>query len=100
MKIATLFDPDKDSLLEGTPGRSDRLLAQRDKTLAARYFFYMRHKRVSYIKACEELSSEFFISVVQVQKVLKHNAELLQQLRTSQPDIKSLARDYPKWVWL
>lgn len=100
MKVATLFDPAKNSLLEGTPGRSERLLARRDKDLCTRYFFFMRHKRFSYLKACEELSQEFYISVIQVQKVLKSNADNLDELRKQQPTIKQLEKEYTRFTWV
>ena len=98
-KVATLFTTEIDSLLEGNAGRSERLLQLRDKALSTRYYYYMRYKHYNYIKACEELSNEFYISVIQVQKVLKANTETLQQFRTEQPTIKQLANSYAHFSW-
>jgi hypothetical protein len=98
-KVATLFDADIDSLYERTPGRSERLLQLRDKALSSRYFYYMRYKHYNYIKACEELSHEFYISVIQVQKVLKANSDILQLFKTEQPTIKQLIEQYPHFAW-
>jgi hypothetical protein len=100
MSVATLFDADIDSLYERTPGRSDRLLQLRDKALSTRYYYYMRYKHYNYIKACEELSNEFYISVIQVQKVLKANTATLQDFRKTQPNIKQLAIQYPHISWV
>ena len=97
--ISTLFNTEMDTLLEGNGGRSERLLALRDKALSTRYFYYARYKHFNYIKSCEELSNEFYISVTQVQKVLKLNTELLQSFRTEQPTIKQLAQQYPHLHW-
>ena len=94
-QIATLFNTDIDTLHEGTPGRSDRPLQLRDKALCARYFYYMRYRHFNYIKSCEELSNEFYISVVQIQKVLKNNAEVLKGYKTEQPSVKKLQQQYP-----
>lgn len=99
MSIATLFNTNIDTLHEGTPGRSDRLLQLRDKALCARYFYYMRYKHYNYIKSCEELSNEFYISVVQIQKVLKNNAEILKVYKTDQPTIKMLSSQYSHVKW-
>jgi hypothetical protein len=93
-KVATLFTTEIDTLHEGTPGRSERLLQLRDKALAARYYYYMKYKHYNYIKACEELSNEFYISVIQVSKVLKANSELLHDLKKEQPTIRQLAGQY------
>lgn len=100
MSIATLFNTEIDTLHEGTPGRSDRLLQLRDKALCARYFYYMRYKHYNYIKSCEELSNEFYISVVQIQKVLKNNAEVLKVYKTDQPTVKQLTNQYPHFCWI
>jgi hypothetical protein len=99
MSIATLFNTEIDTLLEGTPGRSDRLLQLRDKALCARYFYYMRYKHYNYIKSCEELSNEFYISVIQIQKVLKNNAETLKVYKTNQPTLKMLSQQYSHLKW-
>jgi hypothetical protein len=98
-KVATLFTTEIDTLHEGTPGRSERLLLMRDKALSTRYYYYMRYKHYNYIKACEELSNEFYISVIQVQKVLKANTETLQQFRNDQPTTKQLSQLYPHINW-
>jgi hypothetical protein len=100
MSIATLFTDPVDTLHEGTPGRSDRLLQLRDTALCARYYYYMRFKHYNYLKSCEELSNEFYISVVQIQKVLKNNAEALKVYKTEQPTIKQLSAQYPYYTWL
>lgn len=99
MSIATLFAPDIDTLMEGTPGRSDRLLQLRDKALCARYFYYMRYKHLNYLKCCEELSNEFYISVIQIQKVLKINADILKAYKTEQPTQRQLTQLYPHLIW-
>lgn len=99
VKISTLFDTELDTLHEGTPGRSERLILLRDKALSTRYYYYMRYRHYNYIKTCEELSNEFYISVIQVQKVLKVNTSQLQVFRTEQPTLKQLAQAYPFYMW-
>jgi hypothetical protein len=96
-QVATLFNTD--TILEGNNGRSERLLTMRNEALCARYYYYMRYKHYSYYKAIDELSQCFYISAVQVQKVLKLNTDKLQELKQNPLTIKQLSQQYAHIYW-
>jgi len=96
-RISNLFANEVGSVREGTPGRSRRLIDRRNEALCDRYFFHQKINHHHYAKCLEDLSNEFYLSQVEVMKILRNQATYLNQLREAPPALRQL-RD--KWPWL
>lgn len=76
---------------ENVISRADRL-AKRDRTLAARYYYWTEVKRVRFDDVEKRLADcEFFLDARTVTKILAEQEAYLNQLYRTRPSMKELA---------
>lgn len=71
-------------------GRSQKLIADRDRALIWRYYYYSEVKRLRYDDIISELSNDFFISEHTVLARLVYRGEEIQQLITKRPSLQDI----------
>lgn len=98
-KLPTFFTDEVASVREGTRGRSSRLINLRNEMMCDRFYYYQKVKHFHYAKIVDHLNQEFFISQIEVTKILARMHEYLVQLRNDQPEIKELRRRWPWVCW-
>lgn len=81
-------------------GRSSKLIALRNKALAARYYYWTVIWDRSYISVMKTLETqEFFISPQTIQAELSRNDAYLHELNKTRPEVAELAELYPGFNW-
>lgn len=98
-KVSNIFANEVASVREGSKGRSSRLIEKRNRAMCNRYYYHQKINSCHYAKCVEELSTEFFISQIEVTKILRNMAEYLNELRTQPPTIKQLRERWSFMCW-
>ncbi len=98
-RVSNLFSKEVASVREGNAGRSRRLIDLRNTALCDRYYFHQKVKHYHYAKCVEELSNEFFISQIEITKILRNQQEYLNTLRNDPPTVKQLREKWPWMLW-
>jgi aspartyl/asparaginyl-tRNA synthetase len=80
-------------------GRNPELIEKRNDYLAHRFYFKTKMKRMMYMDAVKELSSETWLSNFHIQKVLQNNAETVLKVKTEKPTLKQLKEKWPHIIW-
>lgn len=80
-------------------GRDPVLVDRRNKLIAHRYYYYVKIVRKNYPDTMQAIQDEFFLSDIQISRIIDSSAKELQQLRQTTPDIKYFMRLYPHMVW-
>ena len=96
-KISNLFTEDVASVREGSAGRSRRLIQLRNNALCDRYYYHQKIRHYHYAMCVESLASEFFLSQIEITKILRNQSEYLNGLRADPPSIKQLKE---RWKWM
>lgn len=97
--LPTFFTEDTTNVREGTPGRSKRLIERRNRLMCIRFYYHQKINSFHFAKCVENLYAEFFISQTEIVKILRNQTEYLAELRTKQPPISELKREYPWMNW-
>jgi len=80
-------------------GRSPILVANRNRLIAVRYYFYTRMVRRNFPDTYNALEAEFFLSQIQLTRIVASFTEELLSLKKNPPTTKQLAAEYPFFVW-
>lgn len=80
-------------------GRNPELIQKRNTLIAHRYYYYVKLVRRNYPDTLEALQSEFFLSDIQISRIISEEGATLGQLRQLNPTAKTFALKYPFMVW-
>lgn len=99
MKLSTFFTDDIGSVKEGTKGRSGRLIKLRNEAMCDRFYFYQKIHHYHFAKCIEQLSNDFFISQIEVPKIIRQMSDYIAIIKTDPPTIKQLKDKHPQFNW-
>lgn len=80
-------------------GRDPILVEKRNRLIMYRYYWYVKVKRKNYPDTLECLQDEFFLSSIQLVRIVQSNSGVLSQLRASLPDSQFFRKEYPHLIW-
>jgi hypothetical protein len=80
-------------------GRDPALVEARNKLIATRYYYYVKLIRRNYPDTISALQAEFFLSDIQISRIISEEGATLHLLKQENPNAKALAGKYPFMVW-
>lgn len=80
-------------------GRSQELIQCRNEALLHRFYFKSKVQRKIYPDILNELTEEFYISGIQIGKLLQSNGDRILELKKQAPDVVILKRKFPYMSW-
>ena len=80
-------------------GRNPQLIAARDNFLCHRFYWKSKIERMPYMDAIAELSSEVWLSKLQIQKILQSKADDVLLIKKQAPPAKELLACWPHIKW-
>lgn len=95
--IQQLFDEPQPEVAE----RSSRaeILEQRNKAICARVYYYRHLHSVSYDVVLQIISGEFWLSKLQIGRILNDNMVELRRLKDAETTIKDLREEWTHLSW-
>ncbi len=97
MQLHDYFD--QPAAAQRKKGRNPELVLQRDRKLAARFYWYAKLRRMNYRDTVSALVQEFDISDRVVLDRLRANQDYLDWLFESHPGKQWLQRNFPYFRW-
>ena len=99
-KLSTFFTDDVCSVREASKGRSPRLMSRRNIALCDRFYFYQKIHHYNFAKCVEKLSDEFYISQIEVPKILNKMSDYIAEVKATPPAIRDLKDKHPHFNWV
>lgn len=97
-KHALNITPQIQSYKEEVKGRNARLIRNRDRKLAARYYYYVRLHRLQYETTINCLSNEFDISPRRIVDILA-NSNFIGEYTQTAAGLTELRKEFPFLLW-
>ena len=80
-------------------GRSNKLVEKRNECLLARYYYYGNFTEKRYDVIMQQLSEEFFLSVVTIQDLVQDNVKFLYDMKDMHPRLAYFETKWQHLVW-
>ncbi|AYD48215.1 hypothetical protein [Arachidicoccus soli] len=80
-------------------GRNPELLEDRDRLLLHRFYYKTKMQRKQYQDVLRELKNEFFLSTMQLQKILQCKGDEILHIKKTQPTVKWLRDEWGWMIW-
>jgi hypothetical protein len=80
-------------------GRSEALISKRNELIAARYWFYVKIKRLNYVDVLTALEDEVFLSQITLARVVASSMDILKKYQEEKPTAKHFAKEFPFMNW-
>lgn len=80
-------------------GRDRDLVERRNTLIAHRYYYHAKIIRRNYPDTMQALRDEFFLSDIQLSRIVSALSPLLHKLKHEAPNTKQLDKLYPHLVW-
>lgn len=89
----------KEEEQERRPGRSENLMALRNKCLLNRYFYYGFYKRKTYDDILNLLVAEFFITAERISRIVQQNTTVLREMKDRKTSLYYMQSRWPHYRW-
>lgn len=80
-------------------GRSGLLLAERNKAICSRYYFYTAFFPFKYEIVIKLVAADFYLAGYTVIEILTNNSDNIQAIKKEKPTIKDLSKAYLHYNW-
>jgi len=84
---------------QSAPGRSSELIAERDRCMVARYYYYGHHRKMKYEETINKLAEVFFLSPERVIRVMGQYTEMVKEMRRKRVSLSMLQEQWPDYTW-